>query len=59
METEKTENVVLALVWDYVNEAYRAYPYNAITNRAVGGSYTVTTTEAKKMVGRGLAHFAS
>jgi hypothetical protein len=56
METDK---IRISLVWDYVNEMYRAYPYDTVTNFAVGGSYTVTTSDAKKLVKQGRAYYVS
>jgi hypothetical protein len=53
METETK----IALVWDYSNDCWRAYEYDAVTNRARSSSYTLGKRDAAALVADGVAHY--
>jgi hypothetical protein len=57
METEK-KNLKILLVWDYPNDCWRAYEYDALTGCAVGVSYTLGKRAAGVLVADGVASYA-
>jgi hypothetical protein len=57
MKTGK-KNLMILLIWDYPNDCWRAYEYDAATGFAVGGSYTLGKRAAGVLVADGVASYA-
>ena len=54
---ERNADMKIILIWDYPNDCWRAYEYNAVTNRARSSSYTLSKRDAAALVADGVASY--